>query len=70
LGLGLPFVAASLAYRRALGAVGLVRRHQVWVTRLGGLMLVLVGVALVTGAWDQLVTWLQLQLVGNYEVSL
>ena len=70
LGLGLPFVVASLAYRRALGAVGLVRRHQAWVTRLGGLMLVLVGVALVTGAWDQLVTWLQLQLVGNYEVSL
>ena len=70
LGLGLPFVLASLAYRRALGAVGFVRRHQAWVTRLGGLMLVLVGVALVSGAWDQLVTWLQLQLVGNYEVSL
>ena len=70
LGLGVPFVLAALAYRRALGAVGFVRRHQAWVTRLGGLMLVAVGLALVTGVWDQLVTWLQLQLVGNYEVSL
>jgi cytochrome c-type biogenesis protein len=55
LGLGLPFVAAALAYRRMLGAIGWVRRHQQWVTRLGGLMLIAVGVLLVTGWWDLLV---------------
>jgi cytochrome c-type biogenesis protein len=55
LGLGLPFVAAALAYRRMLGAIGWVRRHQQWVTRLGGLMLIAVGVLLVTGWWDVLV---------------
>lgn len=55
LGLGLPFVVAALAYRRMLGAIGWVRRHQVWVTRLGGLMLVVVGLLLVTGWWDVLV---------------
>ncbi len=70
LGLGVPFILVGLAYRRALGAVSWVRRHQAWVTRVGGLMLVLVGLALVTGLWDQAVTWLQIQLVGNYEVSL
>lgn len=52
LGLGLPFVVAALAFRRMLGAVGWVRRHQVWVTRFGGAMLVAVGLLLVTGAWD------------------
>jgi cytochrome c-type biogenesis protein len=52
LGLGLPFVVAALAFRRMLGAVRWVRRHQVWVTRLGGGMLVVVGVLLVTGQWD------------------
>ncbi len=36
LGLGIPFILAGLAYRRMLGAVGWVRRHQVWVTRAGG----------------------------------
>ncbi|MCZ4498583.1 MAG: cytochrome c biosis protein CcdA [Marmoricola sp.] len=54
-GLGLPFVVAALAYRHMLGAIGWVRRHQQWVTRLGGLMLVVVGLLLVTGWWDTLV---------------
>jgi len=56
LGLGLPFILLGVAYRRTLGAVGWVRRHQVWVTRLGGLMLVAVGLLLVTGWWDVFVT--------------
>src|SRR5690349_6692326 len=33
LGLGIPFILAGLAFRRMLGAVKFVRRHQVWVTR-------------------------------------
>ncbi|KAJ1684553.1 hypothetical protein LUZ63_020308 [Rhynchospora breviuscula] len=56
LGLGLPFVAAGLAWRKVLGALRVVRRHQAWVTRIGGGMLVLVGVLLVTGAWDALIS--------------
>jgi cytochrome c-type biogenesis protein len=70
LGLGLPFVIAALAYRRALGAFAWIRRHQQWVTRAGGLMLVVVGVLLVTGLWAELVTWIQLQLVSGYETSI
>jgi cytochrome c-type biogenesis protein len=54
-GLGVPFVVAALAYRRMLGTIRWVRRHQQWVTRLGGLMLMAVGVLLVTGWWDTLV---------------
>lgn len=54
-GLGLPFVLAALAFRRMLGAVGWVRRHQVWVTRLGGVMLVGVGLLLATGVWDLII---------------
>jgi cytochrome c-type biogenesis protein len=51
-GLGIPFVLAALAYRRMMGAIGWVRRHQQWVTRAGGLMLIAVGLLLVTGWWD------------------
>lgn len=69
LGLGLPFIAAGLAYRRALGAFRFVRRHQAWVTRAGGLMLVLVGLAMVTGWWDWAVQWLQIRMVENFEVQ-
>ena len=69
LGLGLPFVLAGLAYRRALGAFGWVRRHQVWVTRVGGGMLVLVGILLVTGWWDLWVDGLR-GWIGGFEVAV
>ncbi|MDO3394488.1 cytochrome c biogenesis protein CcdA [Nocardioides sp. SOB44] len=70
LGLGVPFVLAGLLWRRALGAFAWVRRHQVWVTRAGGLMMVAVGVLLVTGWWDYAVTWLQGELVSDFEVAI
>ncbi len=70
LGLGLPFILAGLAYQRALGALGFVRRHQALVMRVGGGMLVLVGVLLVSGFWDQAVTWVQYHLVSSYEVAV
>ncbi|MEO6821356.1 MAG: cytochrome c biogenesis protein CcdA [Candidatus Nanopelagicales bacterium] len=52
LGLGLPFVLVGLAFRRALGAMGWVKRHYAVVMRLGGGMLVLIGVLLVSGVWQ------------------
>ncbi len=70
IGLGLPFIVAALAYRRALAAFAGVRRHQQLVTRIGGLMLVLVGVLLVTGAWDWVVQWLQVTLISSYELPV
>jgi cytochrome c-type biogenesis protein len=69
LGLGIPFLLAGIGYRRMLGTVRWVRRHQVWVTRAGGVMLVLVGVLLVTGLWDQWVGDLR-SWIGGFEVSI
>jgi cytochrome c-type biogenesis protein len=54
IGLGLPFIVAGLAFRRALGAFAVVKRHYAWVLRGGGLLLVAVGVLLVTGEWNTL----------------
>ncbi len=70
LGLGVPFILAALACEPALAAFGWVRRHQLWVTRAGGLMLVAVGVLLLTGWWDQVVSWLQIHLVNDFEVAV
>ena len=67
LGLGIPFVLAALAFRRTLGAVAWVRRHQVWVTRTGGVMLIIVGLLLVSGLWDVWVGELR-GWVGGFEV--
>ena len=52
LGLGVPFILAGLAFRRMLGVVGWMRRHQVWVTRVGGVMMIAVGLLLMTGYWN------------------
>jgi cytochrome c-type biogenesis protein len=60
LGLGVPFVVAAIAFRRTLGAFGWVKRHYAWVMRVGGGMLVVVGVLLVTGIWDRIVYDLQI----------
>lgn len=70
LGLGIPFVVAGLAYRRTLGVAGWVRRHQAWVMRIGGIMLVTIGVLMLTGWWNHLVQWLQIHLVSGFEVGL
>ena len=51
-GLGVPFVLSGLALKRALGAFDVVRRHTQVVMRLGGGLLVLVGLLLVSGLWE------------------
>ena len=53
LGLGLPFIVAALAFSRSMRAFGWVRQHYAVVMRVGGAVLVLLGVALVTGWWTQ-----------------
>ncbi|QYB06018.1 cytochrome c biogenesis CcdA family protein [Rhodococcus sp. USK10] len=59
LGLGLPFVILALGSSRALRGVGWLRRNARTIQIFGGIMLVAVGFALVTGAWDQFVGWVR-----------
>jgi cytochrome c-type biogenesis protein len=59
LGLGIPFVLFGMFFRRLLGVFKAVRRNSRWVTRIGGVLLIAVGVALVTGGWNDFLIWLQ-----------
>ena len=54
LGLGVPFVLVALGARWLVGALGVVRRHANLVTYVGGGLLVLLGVLLVTGLWGEM----------------
>jgi cytochrome c-type biogenesis protein len=54
LGLGLPFIVIGLFFERSLGALKWMRKHRHRVQQVGGLMLFVLGVLLVTGLWDQL----------------
>ncbi|MFD3481581.1 MULTISPECIES: cytochrome c biogenesis CcdA family protein [unclassified Streptomyces] len=58
-GLGVPFVVAAVAFRKALGLFGWVKRHYVWVMRTGGVMMIATGVLLVTGVWDSIMQDMQ-----------
>ncbi|WP_420034991.1 cytochrome c biogenesis CcdA family protein [Streptomyces sp. cg28] len=60
IGLGVPFVLAAIAFRKALGAFGWVKKHYAWVMRIGGIMMILTGILLLTGAWDTLVQQMQI----------
>jgi cytochrome c-type biogenesis protein len=59
LGLGLPFVLLALGSARALRSVAWLRRHSRHVQVVGGVLLVAVGVALLTGLWGDLVGYLR-----------
>lgn len=60
----LPFVLLAVAFSRFAGALAWVRRHYVWVMRIGGGMLIVVGVLLVTGLWNEAMIWLRVQTPG------
>ncbi|MET8684316.1 cytochrome c biogenesis protein CcdA [Streptomyces sp. NPDC004732] len=69
LGLGIPFILAAVAFRKTLGAFGWVKRHYVWVMRIGGIMMIATGLLLVTGAWDSIVQEMQVWTNG-YTVGI
>lgn len=68
-GLGLPFLVVAVAYRRSMRVFRWVRRHQLVVMRVGGAMLVGVGVLLVSGLWGELVASMQ-GWIGGFEVAV
>ncbi|WP_433530862.1 cytochrome c biogenesis CcdA family protein [Micromonospora sp. CA-263727] len=71
LGLGIPFVVFGLGFNRLLGVFRAIRRNSRWVTRIGGVLLILIGLALVTGGWTNVVIWLQTTVgVGDFQVSI
>jgi len=70
LGIGIPFLFVSLAVQRGMRVFGFARRHAALVTRIGGAMLVAVGVLQVSGAWTMAMTWLRVHWIGGYQLPL
>lgn len=69
LGLGLPFILLGLLFARATRAITFLRRHNLAIMRIGGVMLVLVGILLVTGWWTDFTIWLRVTVPG-FETAL
>jgi cytochrome c-type biogenesis protein len=67
LGLGVPFLLVSFGFQAAMRAFAFFRRRARLVTRIGGAMLICVGLLEVTGAWSTFMAWLQTHWVGTYQ---
>jgi cytochrome c-type biogenesis protein len=70
LGLGIPFLLVALGFQIAMRASAFARRHARLVTRIGGAMLICVGLLEVTGTWSTFMAWLQVHWVGTYQAPL
>jgi cytochrome c-type biogenesis protein len=69
LGLGIPFVLAGLAFTRMASAVAFLRERQQLVMRIGGVLLIIVGLLLLTGTWNTL-TALMRQWASTFETVI
>jgi cytochrome c-type biogenesis protein len=70
LGLGIPFLIVAVAFQRVVNVLGFFRRNARMVSRIGGAMLVLVGILEVTGAWTSAINWLRANWFTSYHTPL
>ena len=70
LGIGLPFVAIAAGFGWATKSVGFIKRHLRAFNIGGGVLLIALGIMMVTGIWNSFVAWLQISLVGGYQLAV
>ncbi len=70
LGLGVPFILAAAGIERFGAVSGWVRRHHRVVQYVGGGLLIVVGLLLLTGVWEDLTVWLRAELVSGFQVVI
>lgn len=70
LGLGVPFILAAAGIERFARVSGWVRDRHRLIQLVGGGLLIVVGVLLLTGVWEDLTRWLQAELVSGFQVPI
>ncbi|AGC60937.1 MULTISPECIES: cytochrome c biogenesis CcdA family protein [Mycobacterium] len=70
LGLGIPFVLLAFGSAGAVAGLGWLRRHTRAIQIFGGVLLIVVGLALVTGVWNDVVSWLRDAFVSDVRLPI
>ena len=70
LGLGVPFLLLALGSGWAVGAFGWLRRHGRAIQVFGGALLIAVGIALVTGVWNDFVSYVRDAFVSDVRLPI
>ena len=64
IGLGLPFLLVALGSSAAVRGIDVLRRHSRAIQIVGGVAMVIVGLMLLTGAWNSFIGWTRQLVVG------
>ncbi|HNP13809.1 MAG TPA: cytochrome c biogenesis CcdA family protein [Mycobacterium sp.] len=70
LGLGIPFVLLALGSGWAVNGFGWLRRNTRAIQIFGGVLLIAVGIALVTGVWNDFVSWVRDAFVSDVRLPI
>ena len=70
MGLGIPFLALAVGSGWAVGAFDWLRRNTRAIQVLGGVLLIVVGLALVTGAWNEFISWIRAGFVSDVRLPI
>jgi cytochrome c-type biogenesis protein len=70
LGLGIPFLIVAAIFQRTVSVLGFFKRNARMVTRIGGALLVIVGLLEVTGAWTSAIIWLKDHWFSSFSTPL
>jgi cytochrome c-type biogenesis protein len=70
LGLGIPFVLLAFGSAAAVAGLDWLRRHTRALQIFGGVLLIAVGIALVSGGWNEFVSWLRDGLVSDVRLPI
>lgn len=69
MGIGMPFIVIAALFATAVPRLGFLRRHLRAITRVGGLMLIALGLLQVTGEWTALMNQAR-HWIGGYQPPL
>jgi cytochrome c-type biogenesis protein len=70
LGLGIPFLIVAALFQRLVTVLGFFKRNARMISRIGGVLLVAVGLLEVTGGWTWTVGWLRTHWFGSFSTPL
>ena len=64
IGLGLPFLLVAFGSSKAVRSIDVLRRHSRAIQIAGGIAMIVVGIMMLTGAWDVFIGWSRQLVVG------
>lgn len=70
LGLGIPFVLLAFGSAKAVRGLDWLRRNTRAIQLFGGALMIVVGFALVTGLWNEFISWVRDAFVSDYRLPL